>query len=202
VDWSTIRPGLVSLIASLASDDMTVPLVDGTVTWFGAAVPFIAPETQAGIYLRTTAHAKSGRPGTVYKTIGTGAAQKVQATRTRQEKFTLQIQAKSLETTDTTCAQVWIDRITDNIWDSSVLSYLKRLGLAIIKIEPTVNFESTSQHSEVIDSHETSVVSVDIHLQAVSEVLGLPVDFIQHVGISGAITGSTDDPITVPEFVV
>ena len=89
MDCAIIKPGLVSLMRSLASDDVTQPLPDGTVTWFGAAVPFICPDTQAGIYMRILSHSKRGMPGRKYSTVTVGGRQKLQESRTKQEKFTL-----------------------------------------------------------------------------------------------------------------
>lgn len=189
MDWSILKPAIVTLVRSLASDDMTQPLPDGMVNWFGAAVPFIAPETQAGIYMRVTAHSKRGRPGRRYETVTVSGREKIREVRTKQEKFTLQVQAKSLEESDTSGAQVWLDRLTDNIWDKSVLSYLRSYGLSIIEIRPTVELQEKSPVDGTIgyDNREVSVVSVDIVLHVVNIVTGVPVDFIEKVTLSGAV---------------
>lgn len=204
MDWSIVRPGLVSLVRSLASEDMTDPMIEGTVTWFGDQVPFIAPETQAGIYMRILSHDKRGRPGRRYENVTVNGVDKVREVRTKQEKFVLQVQAKSLEESDTNGAQIWIDRLTDNIWDRTVLSYLRRLGLGLIRIKPTVELQEKTPVDGTIgyDNRSVSVVSVDIVMHVVNIVTGLPADFIDYVGISGRVTGTTNDPVVVPPFTV
>ena len=203
MDWVKIKPGLVSMVRSLAAEDMLQPLPDGTVTWFGAAVPFIAPETQAGIYMRILTHSKRGRPGRRYTNAVVNGVPLLREVRTKQEKFTLQIQAKSLEENEFSGAQVWIDRLTDNIWDRSVLSYLKTLGLAIIEVRPTVELQEKTPVDGTIgyDNREVSVVSVDIVLHCVNVVIGSLHNFIEHVGISGTVSGSSGSPV-VPLFTV
>jgi hypothetical protein len=196
VDWTTLYPGLVSLVSSLASEDIAYPLPDGVVTWFNRDTPFICPQTQAGIYLRILSQTPRGRPGTVYNEVTIGGVRKLQATRTKQEKLTLQIQAKSLDATDETESLVWVSRVRDRIWDCSVGSYLRRLGLAVIELRPTIEVRENT------DNRDVSIVSLDLVFQVVNIVQGIPVHFIEHIGISGTITGSTQDPIVVPEFTV
>jgi hypothetical protein len=200
--WSVIKPALTELVRSIASEDVEVPLRDGVVTWFGEAVPFIAPETQAGIYLRILTHNKRGRPGRKYSPVTVGGLPKIVETRTKQEKFTWQIQAKSLEEDPFSGGQTWIDRLTDNIWDRSVLSYLKKLGISIIEIKPTVELQEKTPVDGTIgyDSRNVSFYSVDIIMHVVNIVSGRPIDFIERVSTSGQITGTTNDPVIVPPF--
>ena len=202
MDWAILRPAFVSLFSSLAAEDMRQPLPEGHVSWFGTQVPFIDADTPVGIYLRVSSHDKRGRPGRRYQNVTESGRAKTQAVRTRQEKVTLQIQAKSLENNDTNDAQVWIDRITDNIYDDTVHSYLKSLGFSVIEVRPTIETTVKSDLDGTVgwDNRYISSVSVDIVFQAVNQVLGIPVDYIEHVRASGTVTGAVSGTLVVPEF--
>lgn len=206
MDWAVIKPGLVEIIRSLASDDPEQPLPEGIVCWFDNQVSFISPETQTGIWLRIVSHDKRGRPGTTFvEETGPDGRVRLRAVRTKQEKFTLQVQANSLEGTDTNCGQVWIDRISDGQWDDSVLQSLRRLGLSIIRVRPTVEVtvKTPVDGSDGWDNRYVSAVSVDIVFHVVNIVQGRTVDYIADVAATGEVSGNNGaQPITLPEFEV
>lgn len=177
--WQDISPGLVNLIRLLASPDPLTPLPDGTVTWFNRDVPFIGPDTQVGIYLRvTSAVPLASKPGKerVYNATTKTVQNNIQC----QNKITLQVQAKSLESTDTTWCLTWLTNITDRLWDEATLQALLTLNLAPIDVGPIVQLE------EVQDDHMASYGTVDLHLTYGSSVLGLPLGIIEHV--TGMVT--------------
>lgn len=172
MNWSTVAPGLVSLISLLASPDPTVPLGDGTVTWYNRDVPFIGPETQVGIYMRVTAYQPYGADGHAPQNIADGVVQyNLQA----QKKLILQVQAKSLESTDTTWCLQWLTNITTRIWDPVVRAAFLALGLAPIRIGPIM------QQELVQDDHMASYGTVDLEFTYAQNMLGLPVGIIEHV---------------------
>lgn len=197
MDLKRLRVELRTLFSALAAEDMRQPLAEGIVTWLDAATPFISPECQAGIYLKILSHHKPGRPGTRYDVVTINGTQKLQPIRTRQERLVLNISAKSLEENDDYSSQLWIEHILDNIWDRQVLSKLKRMGLSIIRIEPTLSLQSKDpvDGSDGIDNRGVIVVSVDIRFQYLNIIYGLPVDYIDNVSAGGTIHGGTSDPI-------
>ena len=204
MDWVTLKPAIVSLLSKLAAEDFEDPLDEGVVSWFGAQQDFISTETQAGIYIRVLYHDKRGRPRKDFIPVTVNGAPKLRQRFTRQEKVTLQVQATSLEHTDTNCGQAWIDRITDRLYGHYATKTLKALGLSVIEVRPTLNVSVKSPLDGTlgIDNREVSAVSADIVMQAVNIVYGETVDVIEHVKISGTIQGAATGELPVPEFEV
>ena len=183
MNWTTVAPGLVSLIRVLAAPDPTVPLVDGTVTWYNRDVPFIGPETQVGIYMRVTSLKGYGKDST--RSTYNATSGKTTPVMQAQKKLILQIQAKSLESTDTTWCLQWLTNITDRLWDPTVRDAFRALDLALIRIGPIVQLE------EVYDDHAASYGTVDLEFTYFNNVLGLPVGIIEHV--TGSVTADVPE---------
>lgn len=201
MNLETIKPGLVTLLLSLAAEDMRYPLPEGCVTWFGRAEPFISDQTQVGIYLRLTSLQGYGRPAKRYRSVVkpvdvlTENGIEVQNLavlehyREEQKKATLQVQVLSNENTDGTEAAAWLERIADRIRDPVSQRYLKTLGLAVIRVMPIQVSEKP------FDDREVSMASLDISLQVANTVFGLDALPIEHVRGSGHALGSTSGTI-------
>lgn len=204
MDLVVLKPAMIELLSRLAAEDPEDTLQDGVVSWFGDKQDFISTETQAGVYIRILAHDKRGEPRKDYKSVTVNGVPKVREVLTRQEKVTFQIQATSLEHTDENCGQAWIGRITDRIYGHSAKLALRRLGLSVVEVKPSLNVSVKSDLDGTlgIDNREISAVSVDIVMQYVNEIQGELIDVIEHVGISGTITGAATGTktIVVPEF--
>lgn len=174
MNWSTVSPGLISLIRVLAAPDGVTPLPDGTVCWYNRDVPFIGPDTQVGIYLRVTSYKPYGKDGQVQASYNATTG-KVQYNLQAQKKLILQVQAKSLESTDTTWCLQWLTNITTRMWDPTVRDAFRSLGLALIRVGPIAQLEL------VQDDHMASYGTVDLEFTYAQNVLGLPVGIIEHV---------------------
>jgi hypothetical protein len=197
VNLAVIEPALVSLFQSLAAEDIRWPLVEGTVSWFGRALPFVSPDTQTGIYLRITNLVGYGRPGKRYESVTktvdilgpTGIVPTsltvLEHYRDEQRKMTLQVQAVSEDAT----GLVWVSRIADRMFDPTIQRLLKALGLAVIRVHDAKTFE------QVFDDHDQSVASLDIELQVSNTVQGLDALPIEHVTGTGQVAGSTTGTI-------
>ena len=181
MNWSTVSPGLVSLVRMLAAPDPLSPLPDGTVNWYNRDLPFIGPDTQVGIYMRITSYKPYGQDGHVptYPTDGV-----VQYNMQAQKKLTLQVQAKSLESTDTTWCLQWLTNITTRLWDPAVRPAFTALGLGLIRIGPIMQLEL------VQDDHMASYGTVDLEFTYAQNMLGLPVGIIEHV--TGTVTADAE----------
>jgi len=184
MNWTTVAPGLVNLVRMLAAPDLSVPLADGVVCWYNRDVPFISPTTQAGIYMRVIHYEGYGKDGAVRTYNGTTGL--TQANLQSQKKLTLQIQAKSLESTDTTWCLQWLTNITTRLWDQTTRDAFRTLGLALIRIHPI------AQQELVQDDHMASYGSVDLDFTYAQNVLGLPVGIIEHV--SGTVSADVPTP--------
>lgn len=204
MNLSAIQPGLVSLISSLAADDMRWPLPEGHVTWFGRGVPFISDYTQTGIYLRLQNTGSTGRPQTRYVyvekqvdvldaggNVATQTARVLEHYRDEQAKCTLQVQAVSNENLDNSSALIWISRIRDRIREPSSRRYLKSLGMSVIRTGRIVTVERQT------DDRDQSVGSLDIDLQIAHTVQGLDALPIEHVVGTGRASGSVSGVTSV-----
>jgi hypothetical protein len=187
-----IQQGLVDLLSALAADDTSDPLSDGNVTWLGRQVPFISPDTQAGIYLRL--FGLKGYCAPRKRNVWDPILRVIHRYRDEQKKGTLQIQVKSDEHTDSTCALVWLENIADNLRDPFARAALLALGLSIIRIHDIKTFE------EVVDERSISVGTLDVELQIANSVQGsdaLTIESFTGTGhVSGATTGTVDVPVS------
>jgi hypothetical protein len=179
MNWDTVAPGLVSLVRMLAAPDPLTPLPDGTVSWYNRDLPFIGPDTQVGIYMRVLQYKGYGKDRTT-KTYPAGATGGVvQFLLQAQKKLTLQIQAKSLESTDTTWCLQWLTNITTRMWDPTVREAFLALDLSLIRIG------YIQQQELVQDDHMASYGSVDLEFTYAQNMLGLPVGTIEHATVTG-----------------
>ena len=177
---------------------MTTQYQDGVVCWFNRQVPFISPETMAGIYLRwtkirlTSKTANTWRP--VTRTLDDGST--VTNLQQDQKVFgqaTLQVQVKSLESTDVSWSIWYLSNIQSNIWTEAAHQYLRGLGLSVIDTGDIIN------HDAPIDDREASIGTLDINLNFAYTVTGA-LDYGTIETVSGTLTAHdsavTGEPIT------
>ena len=176
---------------------MTTQYQDGVVCWFNRQVPFISPETMAGIYLRwtkirlTSKTANDWRP--VTRTVDGAPVTNLQQDQKVFGRATLQVQVKSLESTDVSWSIWYLSNIQSNIWTEAAHQYLRGLGLSVINTGDIIN------HDAPIDDREASIGTLDINLNFAYTVTGA-LDFGTIETVAGTTTvhdsAVTGAPIT------
>ena len=197
--WGTIAPSIIELFRSLPSEDMTTQYQEGVVCWFNRQVPFISPETRAGIYLRWTKIRLTSKTGNTWRPV-TRVVDGLPVTNLQLDqrvsgKATLQVQVKSLESTDVSWSIWYLSNIQSNIWTEAAHQYLRGLGLSVI------NTGALSAHDAPIDDREASIGTLDINLNFAYTVNGaLDTGTIETVagGLTAHDSAVTGGPITGP----
>jgi hypothetical protein len=91
-------------------------------------------------------------------------------------KLVLQVQVKSLESTDTTWSLAYLENVSRNIWSEVSLSWLNSLGLGLISVG------DIQDHSAPIDQREASIGTVDLQFSFVERrIIAVDVGTIEHV---------------------
>jgi hypothetical protein len=116
----------------------------------------------------------------------------VQQSLLERGRMTIQVQVKSLESTDTSWSLFYLENIRTNIWSEPATTMLTSLGLALI-----APLGDILDNSAPIDQREASIGTMDLKFSFVAyKVIPVDTSTIEHVsGVAHASIGATIEQV-------
>lgn len=199
IAWSTIKPALVTLMSSLAVDQITPDEDDAQLhppfeaEWAERRKTHVHPEHSQALYLKVLSVASKGVDETRFENIEIEDVPDLQATQCGLRRFTLQVQSRCTEYEDNLWCMQTLERIRTRLRRLSSLAALRAVGCALIRIENAVDISFRS------DQHIWSAGNLDVILACeVNDVDPIPVGFIERIELTSHWQNNGVDISTPP----
>jgi hypothetical protein len=190
--WAQIAPVLVSAVTQAALEPNTTTGPNYSALWQNQERPFADTQVQAEIFLSI---GKSTRIDWGYTDTFNATTNKIDRSIKSQHEFTLSVQVRSYEQIEANWAFEYAERIRTRIDREDIYETLLSANVVVIEDLGIVAADAA------IDGRQCSVANLDLRLRCAFDDATFPLDWIEQVQLSGAVSGGKN-PITFPAAVI
>jgi hypothetical protein len=186
MDWATIKPALVTLLASLSG------IPENQVIWRDQKRPHFNTTIRAQLVLKVTPTNALGVDQMRYE-YQAGPDKNV-PTQSGNRKFVLQVRCETFSHKDTESATFYLEEIRNSLKFASTIAALAAIDVSIAKAESVVDLSENQQ----VNSKVFSLANLDLHMNGVANKTDTndPGDYISSTEVEGTIDTLTDVDVT------
>jgi hypothetical protein len=191
--WVQVAPVLKAAITAVAIDpSVTAATANFSARWNNQKQPFSDSKIKADILLSLNQGKLVDWGYTDTLNVSTN---KLDRSLKAQREFVLHVQVRSYDQTEVNWAFEYAERIRTRLDRDDIYNTLLAANIVFIEDLGIVTADA------VIDSRECSIANLDLRMRCAFDDATFPIDWIEEIQFSGAVSGG-HDPINFPQVTI